>query len=341
MEDLKLTDFGKLVDEATSPAAAGPMLHFEPFDDKVGGMNRRLVVVAGYSGSYKTTYALNMAYNNAIKLGWTSVFLSLEMDEKDLLKKLLLLHAAHPKFSRYSIAVKVPNNNWSCLSIDEREFLKNVVGPDLNNGLDEIGLPYGNIFLLSAKHLAWANYDIEKLLEEVENTCLANPSMEGKYFGIEILLVDYIQLLAGIVPARNSMETNRFQKVGDIIRYLQRLTQTYVNCNGRGIVIVALSQINREGFKYVRDSKGENFYDLTSLADSNEIGVAADIVIALRQDDEDRKGYQVKAAIIKNRFGETTETHKMLCLPEHSYIGDYRRASQEEMDNIVDALLSR
>jgi replicative DNA helicase len=335
MEFSRLMDFSRLVDEATTQVPR-PMLHFDEFDIKVRGMNRRLVVVAGFSGSFKTTYALNMAYNNAVILGYTSVFVSLEMDTQELWKRLLLRHYVNPKFTKYGMDIKVVSNNWSCLSIEAKRFLREIVAPDLNKGISKDNKRYGDIIILSVQDLMSAKYSIEDLLSTVENTILSSP-IKDYYSGIDLLFIDYLQLLSGMVYRRNSLKTDRYQLVGDAIRYLRELTQTYKN--GKGINIVALSQINRESFKYVRDSIGKS-YDLTSIAESSEIVNAADIIITLRADEKDKAAHRVMAQLLKNRFGETIEEPvDMLSWPEYTYIGNYRQSTQEEIDDAVNSLL--
>ena len=332
MEISKLMDFGKLIADAKIKHI-GPMFHHRQFGEKMGGMRGRLVTIAGFSGSCKTTYALDMAYYNATKLGYTSVFLSLEMEPSELWKKLLLRHSENHKFTRYRKVDSVNGYDWSGLSIDNFNFLKNIVAEDFKKNM-----AYGHIIIVSTDDLV--KHGIDNLLPAIEKDIMASP-FKDKYWGIDLFFVDYIQLLGNFLYHQYSQKNNRYQFVGDVIRYLKFLTQTYKTGMNNGIDVIALSQINREGYKYARDSKDKDKgYDLTSIAESSEIVNASDIVITLRYEIVNKKGHCVKAQLLKNRFGETIdEPVQLLSLPEYCYVGDYREASQEEMDNIVDELI--
>ncbi len=96
MEFSKEVDLQKLL--SSKKDKIGPMIRFDPIDEKVGGLQRNLVILGGFSGCFKTTFALNIAYNNAVELGYGVAFSSLEMDPSDLWLRLVLRHAQNPKF---------------------------------------------------------------------------------------------------------------------------------------------------------------------------------------------------------------------------------------------------
>jgi len=325
MEIAREMNFAKMLEEKEH--VPGPMIHFNPIDLKVGGFRRRLVVLGGFSGSFKSTFALNIAYNNAIKLGYTVAILSLEMDAYELWLKFLIRHAQHPKFSKYRIDVTVPNGMWSKLSIEQKDFLKGIVGPDLAGDVREN--KYGNIIIITADDLF--KYKANNLL----NAAVERLDELGVNFGIDLFIIDYLQLLAGSI--RPSI-ADKYQFSGDVIRSLKNLTQAYKSLDGEGLNVIALSQMNREGFKNAVLLKGK--YDLTSLAESSELVNAADMVITLFADAEDKKAKKCKVQLLKNRFGEEIlDPIEMLAIPEIAYMGDYRQSTNEEMGDLVHSLL--
>jgi replicative DNA helicase len=307
-------------------STVGPMIHFEPIDLKVGGFRSRLVVLGGFSGSYKSTFAFNIAYNNVIRLGYTAAILSLEMEPDELWLKLLLRHSLNPKFRKYRIDISVPNNSWLDLSPDHKKFLLETVGPDLRNCTD-----YGHIIIFTMDDLVCVKYNFKELLD------MTQKHLDGYKinYGVDLLIIDYIQLLAAITrPSGN----DRYQFTGDAIRFFKNFTQSYKNITGDGINVIALSQINREGFKNAKLQKGK--YDLTSLAESSELVNAADLVITLYADECDKKNKVCKVQLLKNRFGETfEEPDTMLSIPEKAYIGDYFKSTQDDLNYLVNSLL--
>jgi hypothetical protein len=325
MEFSNEIDFGKLLKDKED--VRGPMLSFDKLDFVVGGLNRRLVVLGGFSGTYKTTFALNIAYFNAVELGYTVIFLTLEMDRNDLWLRLLLRHAQNPRFRKYNMHISVPNNQWRYLSSDVRNYLESTVGYDLNNNQD-----YGSIIILDADDLS--KYQIDGLFDAVSKK-LDDLDINT---GIDLFIIDYIQLFSGIMRSIYSPKSNKYQFVGDVIRYFKKLTQTYTGKEGNGINVIALSQLNREGFKDAVNKKGK--YNLTSFAESSEIVNAADLVITLYADSDDKKAKQCRVQLLKNRFGETIEEPvTMIALPENAFIGNFREATKEEMDEIVNGFL--
>jgi len=322
MQNSREIDFGELMEAKKNEP--GPMIRFDPLDLKLGGLHRRLIVLGGYSGSYKTTFVLNIAYNNAVELGYNVAFLSLEMDPSELWLKFLLRHAQHQKFSKQNIEVTIKDNNWSSLSVDQRDFLRWSVATDLNES-DY----YGTIFIFTQEDLL--KYKATGLFDAATKQLDAL----GVVNGIDLLIVDYLQLLANFTRPAG---VDRYQYSGDVIRYLKNLTQVYKNVGRDGITVIALSQINREGFRYAREHNGK--YDLTCLAESSELANAADVVLTLYADAEDKKNKKCRVQLLKNRFGETIEDPiEMLALPGNAYIGGYRQNTVEEMNEIVRVLL--
>jgi len=328
MEITREMDFEKVLEEEKN--TVGPMIRFEPIDKIAGGFRGRLVVLGGYTGSYKTTFALNIAYNNTVQLGYTTALLSLEMSPSDLWKKLLVRHAQHPKFSKYKMNITLLDGKKSGISpgqLEERsDFLKYIVAPDLKNNRE-----YGHIAILTAEDFIKANYGVPTLLDTVQKRL----DDLGVNFGIDLFIVDYLQLFAGSFRPSG---TDKYQFSGDVIRYFKNLTQTYKFDTGEGINVIALSQISREGFRKAKERGG--VYDLTCLAESTELESAADMVITLFVDAEERKANKCKVQLLKNRSGEPIlDPIEMLALPEMAYMGDYRQSTIEEMHEIVNSLL--
>jgi len=306
--------------------ATGPMMFIEPLDWMVRGMPRRMVVIAGFSGSLKTTYALNLVYNNAVMLGYSSCFISLEMEPEEQMLRLAVRHAQHPKFRKYNFSItvnKVLGNDWSK---EEREFMEQVVVPDLQRNP-----AYGRIHVTGPADFQYSITGIEAMLLELESHAVEVGAPELRR-SIDILIVDYVQLLAKYASFASGAGGDPYRFTGEVFSYLRLLTGSYAE--GRGITVVALSQLNRASYTAAKDRirnariPGERYdylFDATSFAESSAIMSDADVAVALYCDDELKKQRKVRIQLLKNRRGESDEKgFDALAMPEVAYVGDWQ-----------------
>jgi replicative DNA helicase len=313
----------------------GPVLHIQALKDLNIGLSRKLTVIGGFSGCFKTTMALNVVYNNAINLGWNCAFLSLEMDVDDILLRLLIRHSLHRRFIKHPLRInheiKMQQVNKNELTEEERRFLFEVVEPDFKNNKkhakiviigpeDYVGLSDGNVPFVPDR--------ISLLISKVEQKLSSLP--QKIYPILDMLVIDYIQLFARFFPNQNTRD--QFQSVAQSVRYLKYLTQIYAN--NRGISIIVLSQLNRTSFSAIKErlrkqridslDKYKDLYDLTSLSESSEVVNAADIVLTIYTDDKLKEEERAVIQILKNRFGKTLEEGIQVSVaPSFSYFGDF------------------
>lgn len=329
-ETIQEADLKALIDPELSKQK-GPMAFIEQLDWKVPGIGPgKLVVIGAYVGSYKTLLAINMAYNNAIELGYNVVFLSLEMYEREILQRLIVRHANNPKFSRHGQQITMSKLREGEISPDERSFLENEVIRDLQNNPE-----YGRVTVVDS--LSFDAGSIEQVLGKVDEKGRQETGQEsGK---TDMIIIDYLQLLAQYWgDGRDMISATR-----NTARYLKRLALTY---NGRGLVVVALSQLSRAAFlaakENVKNSRESDpyqyLYGVTSFADSAEVERASDICLTIFVDDKLREKHSALVQLIKNRDGETIEKgFQVMAVPDTSYIGDLRNESASE-DYLADLL---
>ena len=345
MEMLRDCDFNNLIEHREN--RKGPMLYIKPFDDVVGGMPKRLTILGGFSGCFKTTLALNIVYNNAEFLGYNCCLLSLEMEKAEIFLRLLIRHAMHAKFALHNCIVTLKKvNDKGALTTAERDFLLKVVAPDLKSG------NRGEIVIATSEEIMNASGDITSFIANVEKELSCRPLKWGHE--LDLLAIDYIQLLAKFSRKQFAGISDPFQIVGYLIRALKYITHGYDN--GRGISIIALSQLNRSSYTDVRkrlrnpkidkNEKYKDLFDLTSFSESSEIVNAADHVVAIYADDALKKENTAIIQLLKNRFGETIEAgEKILALPEIAYVGDFKDDEvdydpTEDIRNFLDGLIS-
>ena len=111
----------------------GPMFYVEPLDNVIGGMPNKFGIVAGFSGSYKSNFGINISYNSTINLGYNSGIVSLEMEADDIFTRLLVRHSQHLKFKKHNIVVTLKDIKTRSLTEHQEYFLLKTVAPDLKN----------------------------------------------------------------------------------------------------------------------------------------------------------------------------------------------------------------
>lgn len=340
-------DFDNLISER-SQKHKGPMLYNEPFDRLDITLAKKLTILGGFSGSYKTTLAYNILYNNAIDLGYNGCFLSLEMEPNEIFLRILVRHAQHSRFRKYNISIKLLDVIKNNLTESEKDFLLNTVADDLKYH------NHGQILVAGPDDVSGCFNGFGSFISKMEQMLLDSHSPQSTY-GLHILVIDYIQLLAKFSRSQFKGVSDPFQIVGLIVRHLRHITHSYDN--DRGISIIALSQLNRASYssikerlrksKFDNNEKYKDLYDLTSIAESSEIVNAADFVLAIYTDDKLKSGKRAVIQLLKNRFGETLEEGiEVLALPEIAFIGDFNHeeagcmSKEEEMAIFMHGLLN-
>ncbi len=211
-------------------------------DAQLGGLNKSdLVIIAGRPGMGKSSLAANIAYNVARalmakraageKTGIVAIS-SLEMSSSQLAQRIV---AEHSRISGWRIRRG---------KVSEAEF---------------------GSFSDSARALA----GLPIRIDQSGGLTIANLAMRvralNKRFGVELLVIDYLQLLKGSASRR---ESNRVQEVTEITTGLKELAKEL------DVPIVALSQLSRQ-----IESRDDKRPMLADLRESGSIEQDADVVL--------------------------------------------------------------
>ena len=271
-------------------------------DDKIGGMSVGTVTtIAGFTSHMKTTMALNIARLNAYYLGYNIAYLSLETPKEDMNWNLLSCHSYETKFNKYNF-ISHDKMRRCRMTADEEDYVFNVVEPDLKGEYkdDEGNIHHrGKIVILDESDFKTFSFgEISAVLEKVDD------KLGGK---LDAVIVDYIQLCKfsgeGITYDANS-------QINSYVTFFRRLGQNFkkeILEDGtekvRQLTMILLAQINRTSWQ--KANKNEGRYDITCLADANELerGSARVFTTFTSEDLKARKSAQVQ--ILKNRAGET------------------------------------
>ncbi|MCP6720449.1 MAG: DnaB helicase C-terminal domain-containing protein [Patescibacteria group bacterium] len=125
----------------------GPILYIIKLDKAVGGIPPgKLVTIGAFTGNLKTTYSLNILYENCINLKYNGCFISTEMTKMEIISRLLVRHANNPKFREYNLRIVWSKLRNTQLTKDEESFLFNIVKPDFEK-------QHGKIYILDQRDL--------------------------------------------------------------------------------------------------------------------------------------------------------------------------------------------
>ena len=229
-------------------------------DDLTGGISEgELCTILGASGSMKTTYSSNIAYN-ALKMGKNVLYLSLEELPIQLYSKWL---------SRASVDVGKPLETQKIIrhKLDEKDIdvLFNEIEPYFS-GLE------GKLYIVGEQDL-W-DYSLQSIEDKFREVDILAKERTGH--GIDLLVVDHIQLIKFAVT-----DMNETSVINMYVSFFRQQCLSWLH-EDRSIAVILLSQANREGVTYA--SKHEGTYLATHVAEASEIIRASSYIISVYTD---------------------------------------------------------
>jgi len=235
---------------------------FERLDEMTSGLqNSEMIVLAARPSMGKTALALNVAQHVAVSTGRTVGVFSLEMSKEQLFLRML---CAQARVDAHRLRTgRLGKEEWARLTLAFGELTEAKIFIDDTPGL--------SIFEMRAK--------ARRLKAER---------------GLDLLIVDYLQLLRG-----RSRYENRTQEVSDISRSLKGLAKEL------RVPVIALSQLSRAP----EQRGGDHRPQLSDLRESGSIEQDADVVIFIYREElykptEENQGV-AKLLIEKQRNGPT------------------------------------
>jgi len=247
----------------------GLATHFEDLDEKTSGLQKSdLVIIAGRPSMGKTAFAINIAENAAVRDKKVVGIFSLEMSRESLLLRMLCSQSL----------------------VDSHRLRTGFLGRD-----DYGKLAAGLAALMDAPIFIDDTPSIS--LSEMRAKCRRLQQAQGK---LDMVVVDYLQLVAGSPAGSARRYENRTQEVSAISRGLKAMAKE-MRCP-----VVALSQLSRAP----ENRTGNNRPQLADLRESGAIEQDADVVAFIfreevyKPDDPDLEG-KAELIIAKQRNGPT------------------------------------
>jgi replicative DNA helicase len=258
----------------------GLATHFIEFDRMTSGLQEsELIVIAARPSMGKTAWAINIAQNAAIRDGKVVAVFSLEMSKESLLRR-LLASEAQVNSRKIQTGFLPKEDKGKLLSALER-------------------LMESKMFIDDTPGIS---------LAEMRAKARRLKQQEGR---LDLIVVDYLQLMTGSNPTGKKGFENRTQEVSSISRGLKALAKEMK------VPVVALSQLSRGSEQRTGDKKPL----LSDLRESGSIEQDADVVAFIHREEyydrenEDLKG-KAEIIIAKQRNGPTGSVHLL-------YLSDY------------------
>lgn len=330
--------------EADPLAGIGQHTGIMQMDEALSGAKRgELWIHAAFTGGLKSTFALNWAYNQAVYYKHDSVYFSLEMPYEQVRNMLYAMHTAHPKFKAVRTRLGIQKDPEATVGLhyllirdgslppNQREFLFDYVVPDFNDP----GNHYGKIHIEVAdpeKH----DFTIVDLRTKAELIYSKSP--------FATIFVDH----AGLMAPRKWVSSTT-ERQNEVIRDLKKIAMGFHR--GLGIAVVALFQINREGYKRIlkikdindAKDKGEGkppVYSETDLSYANEAEKSADIITATWIDDDLKAKNRVIFQNLKSRdqakFRPFMARVEWPCRRLYTVVEDFGQSQAEVNDQLLD-----
>ena len=261
----------------------GLATHYIEFDKMTSGLqNSELIIIAARPSMGKTAWAINIAQNCAVKDGKVVAVFSLEMSKASLLRRMLASEAM------------VGSRKLQTGFIPREDKGKLIAALDR--------LMTSKMFIDDTPGITLAEMRAKaRRLRQQENGQL------------DLIVIDYLQLMTGSSGNSKTKFENRTQEVSSISRGLKALAKELK------VPVVALSQLSRGSEQRTGDKKPL----LSDLRESGSIEQDADVVAFIHREeyynreDEDLKG-KAEIIIAKQRNGPTGSVHL-------AYLSDFTR----------------
>lgn len=248
----------------------------QELDNLTGGITPgQICTILGAPGSMKTTYSSNIAYN-AVKSGKNVLYLSLEEPARQLFSKWM---------SRCSIDRKLPIPQQDIVQAKLDEKQKKV----LYDTVDYFNEYEGKLYIIDEQNLS--DYSLTTL--ESKFKLVDKLAREETGHGVDLLVVDHIQLLKFALTDRDTIATINFY-----VSFFRQQSLSWLH-EKKQIAIILLSQANREGYAYAQKNQGQ--YLTQHVAEASEVERASAYIISVYTDAMSQLTKQLTLGAVKLR----------------------------------------
>lgn len=256
--------------------------------------------------THNTTTTANIVYRNVYEYGYNFAYISLEITRLELLLGFWCLHSLHEKFDK-SKRLNTRDVRNGTLTEEQKRYLFDVIVPDFENNSK------GKLRIIDEGDFHnFSEGEIIQKLEEIDD------EFDKKLDGV---VLDHANLCKFYEKSSDNVgeATNRF------VSLFRRLSNAFrldpETGNMRGLTTILLAQTNRMGWHEAAKKGGA--YDLSALAEANELERCSSVVMTVFHDKNSSKLNELKVCLLKNRYGAAHEEPIITSvIPEHYYVGD-------------------
>jgi replicative DNA helicase len=278
-------------------------------------MKGTINTVFGYTGSFKTMYCSNMAYQ-AIKQGLNVCYLSLEISATNMYYNMLSRYSQEDEFN---IKIEHSKTKNKTLLDSESKYLFNIILPEFKKELAN------HLIILDESKLNSGNYStMTAILKKVDDEFIKTTNK-----GIDVVVVDHINLL----KFNNYECMNDYSKVNHWMSFFRKNCINFVNRN-KPVCFVIVAQSSRSG--YEKATAKEGIYTLDAIAEANEIERSSSVVLSIYTDAEIKKNNSALVQVLKGRdCGEMVEPICIRVVPEYYLVDDNQETLKEEIQKPI------
>lgn len=265
--------------ESTNQYAHRNLFGLEPVDSVCKGHKKgEYWIHTAFTGELKTTLALNYAYNNVMVYGKNIFYTILEMPYDQLRRQLYAIHSSHGKF----VTEWYGEDGYT--GLDYRAIR--------DGELDERGKQRLRIIARDFKESAKGRLYVWRPQGDVSiGDIQRKAEMFHNRWGCDGVVIDHLALVKlGIVR-------DYVVALNQVVRDGRMMALNFAR--GRGVPVLALFQMNRQG--KLRAEKNDGRYDIAAISYANEIEKSADVITYTYLDDVLRRAGQFYLGNLKNR----------------------------------------
>ncbi len=252
-----------------------------------GWQNGELNLIAGYTGSGKTSFCVQCAWYCSVVLGRNVVILTSETLRPQIRIKII---------ARHSVLSTDPERRRAYPGGLNSSLIK-------SGQLDAIGQDY---YAATVRNLTENQFGKIWVAQIPKGSTVSSIETHlnrlSREFLADLVIVDYLQLLR----ADRKRQSKR-EELADIMQVAKEVAAGYAD--GRGVPMLSPWQMSRDGFTkaQARDMNG-GYYTVTDLAETNEAGATADCVFTLLAPEMpgDKRRAVIRSRLAKNRDGDTS-----------------------------------
>lgn len=234
--------------------------------------------VFAYTGNYKTMFCTNVAYN-IMNESKNVLYVSLEISKEDMYINFLSRHS-------YNYDKKISHSDIKSGKATEKEkkYLFNTVYPDFKDKLKD------HIIIYDETDISKNSYnEFSKLFLKADNNFIKTTG-----YGIDLIVIDHINLLKFDSDLKSQ---NDYATVNHWMSFLRKNAINFLN-QKRKVAVLCACQSSRQGYKEALKNKK---YNLTGIAEGNEIERCSSTIFSIFTSDEHRKNQKTQMQILKLR----------------------------------------